>query len=98
MVQRNGFFADWENVLMGMLGDSDNETRILELEKLLSIFQKLSSPASLNDSAMAKCPNKEHSSESACNTFSTVRIFDLSIIDQKATSYDKMVDVNSWQQ
>ena len=82
------------------MGDSDEETQILGVDKVLLIRQKLSSSASLNDGAMAKCCNEEHFSESDCDitdTFSDVRKFDLPIIDQTATSY-KMVDLNSWQQ
>ena len=62
-----------------MLGDSDEKTRILGVDKVLSILQKLSSSALLNNSAIAECHNEERFSESACDTSSTVRIFDLPI-------------------
>ena len=98
VVQRNGFFAQQENVLFGMLKDSNEETQILRVYKVISICQKLSSSTSLNDGAMFECRNEEHSSKSACDTFSTVPIFDLPIVNQTATSYNKMVNLNYWQQ
>ena len=39
VVQRNGVFAHQENFLMGMLGDSDEETRILGVEKCIQFVK-----------------------------------------------------------
>ena len=58
VVQRNRFFAHQENVLIGMLGGSDEETEILRVDKVLSIQQKLSSSTTLNDGVMAECRNE----------------------------------------
>ena len=44
---------------------------------------------------MTESRNGEHSSESACNTFSTIRLFDLPI-NQTVHSFDKK-NLNSWQ-
>ena len=46
---------------------------------------------------MTESVNEEHSSESTCDTSATVRSFDLPTINLAATSFDKMVDLNSWQ-
>ena len=80
-----------------MLGDNDEEIRMLEVNKVLSIRQKLSTGAISNIDAMTESVNEEHSSESTCDTSATVRSFDLSTINLAATSFDKMVDLNSWQ-
>ena len=97
VVQRNGFFAHQENILIGMLGDNDEEIRMLGVNKVLSIRQKLSTGALSNIDAMTESVNEEHSSESTCDTSATVRSFDLPTINLAATSFDKMVDLNSWQ-
>ena len=73
VVQRNGFFAHQENILIGMLGDNDEEIRMLEVNKVLSIRQKLSTGALSNIDAMTENVNEEHSSESTCDASATVR-------------------------
>ena len=97
VVQRNRFFAHQENILIGMLGDNDEEIRMLGVNKVLSIRQKLSTGALSNIDAITESVNEEHSSESTCDTSATVRSFDLPTINLAATSFDKMVDLNSWQ-
>ena len=97
VVQRNGFFAHQENILIGTLGGNDEEIRMLGVNKVLSIRQKLSTGALSNIDAMTESVNEEHSSESTCDTSATVRSFDLPTINLAATSFDKMVDLNSWQ-
>ena len=46
---------------------------------------------------MTEIVNEEHSSESTCDTSATVHSFDLPTINLAATSFDKMVNLNSWQ-
>ena len=91
VVQRNGFFAHQENILTGMLGHNDEEIRMLGVNKVLSIRQKLSTGALSNIDAITESVNEEHSSESTCDTSATVRCFDLPTINLSATSFDKMM-------
>ena len=76
-----------------MLGDNDEKIRMLGVNNR----QKLSIGALSNIDAMTESVNEEHSSESTCDTSATVRSFDLPTINLAATSFDKMVDLNSWQ-
>ena len=97
VVQRNGFFAHQENILVGMLGDDDEKIRMLGVNKVLSIRRELTSADSSNLLAMSV--NEEHSSELTCGTSSalSVRPFNVPVINLTATSFDKMVDLTSWQ-
>ena len=73
VVQRNRFFGYSENIFIEML-DGNQKIRRLGAEKVVSIRQELSSSASLNLCAIFKSRNGEHSSESDCDTFSTISI------------------------
>ena len=97
VVQRNGFFAHQENILVGMFGDDDEKIRMLGVNKVLSIRRELTSADSSNLLAMSV--NEEHSSELTCDTSSalSVRPFNVPVINLTATSFDKMVDLTSWQ-
>ena len=60
--------------------------------------QKLSSSVSWNLGFVTKSRDEKNFSESTYNTSSTVRTFDLPIVNLTAASFDVMVDMNSWQQ
>ena len=92
-MQQSGFFAHLENILFEKFSDS-NVWSGQSCFNSSKIFIKCINESLFYDQSR----NEEHYSELVCNTFSTVRTFDLPITNETAVSFDKIVDLNSRQQ
>lgn len=95
VVQRNAFFAHPENVLLAMLGDSDEEIRRLGVNKIQSVRGKLATFNIPNDNFEGGHIVDEDAPNEVGVSDSSIRRYNLPVINLKAKSYYKMVDLNA---
>ena len=93
VVQRNAFFAHPENVLLGMLGDDDEEIRRLAVSKIQGLRGKSLQHSIPNDNFgggyVENCQNTEDPVSKI-----NIRIFQVPIINFNARSFHQMVNLN----
>ena len=95
VVQRNAFFAHPENVLVAMLGDSNEDIRRLGVNKVLSMRGKLppfNIPNGNFKGGYVDSKNEEDVSEAQENVH--VRQFHVPALNLRAKSYHNLVDLN----
>ena len=93
VVQRNAFFAHPENVLLGMLGDDDEEIRRLAVNKIQGLRGKSLQHSIPNDNFRRGYVENCQNTEDAVSK-SNIRIFQVPIINFNARSFHQMVNLN----
>ena len=86
VVQRNAFFAHPENVLLGMLGDDDEEIRRLAVNKIQGLRGKSLQHSIPNDNFREGYVENYQNTEDAVSK-SNIRIFQVPIINFNARSF-----------
>ena len=93
VVQRNAFFAHPENVLLGMLGDDDEEIRRLAVNKIQGLRGKSLQHSIPNDNFRGGYVENCQNTKDAISK-SNITIFQVSIINFNARSFHQMVNLN----
>ena len=85
-MQRNGYFAHLESLLIAMLGDGDEQRRSMGVTKVIALRKELVSRSAAEDSS---------SSERQSNS---IRLFHIPTINMKADVYYQLADIETWSQ
>ena len=86
MMQRNGYFAHQEYVLIAMLGDYNENVRNVGVAKMLARRKQVAEESANND----ECPHALSSS--------LICMFDLPSLNLEANAYYELANFDSYQQ
>ena len=99
VLERNAYSAHPENILLNMLGDSDEDTRRIAVNKILSLRGKLPSfqtPHSFDGSSFVEQDDADGSDDEATASCEVlVRKFKVPVINKDAKVYYNMVNLNN---
>ena len=93
VVQRNAFFAHPENVLLGMLGDNDEEIRRLAVNKIEALQGKSLQHTIPNANFKGGYIKDYRNTEGAINV-SSIRVFEVPIINVNSQSFPQIINLN----